>query len=299
MIIVRKAINDDCEYYIDIHCPEAKNLPRSERLRVCGWWADYDACVFYLKLYRRLGGEVFTALVNGEVAGEIELLPHDDCLLGPRAYINVLWVKKGRRGKGIGTRLVYEATKWAKLKGYKRLDTIPERNSIGFYSKLGFTPIALQIKAIKKLEYTIPVNVNYRLRELKVDEPSLNMKLVTGTYRPGLFTWYSAWEDKYTPPQINPLAYKLEVENEYFIILLDYYSEEEASLILWSTIEPSPTVLEKVVLLSEKLAIGAGINKLFIQTWAKYKSLLKRLGYKIIDEDIIWLSKSTSNTTIE
>jgi len=54
MIEVRKANNDDCRYYIDIHCPEAKTLPRSKRLGVCGWWADYDVCVFYLKLYRRL-----------------------------------------------------------------------------------------------------------------------------------------------------------------------------------------------------------------------------------------------------
>jgi len=40
---------------VEIHCPEAKDMRKEERLRDCGWWADYEACTFYLRLYRRLG----------------------------------------------------------------------------------------------------------------------------------------------------------------------------------------------------------------------------------------------------
>lgn len=163
-------------------------------------------------------------------------------MLGPRAYINVLWVKKNKRRRGIGTKLVHEAIKWAKLKGYKYLDTIPEKNSIGFYIKLKFEQISSQVKAIKKLKCPPLPNIDYELRELKVGELLLNMKLVTGTYRPGLFIWYSAWEDGYLPPQEEPLAYKLVMEGNIFTILLDYYGENEVSLILWSTIKPTSTM---------------------------------------------------------
>lgn len=290
MIEIREAVNDDCRYYIEIHCPEVKALPRSERLRICGWWAYYDACIFYLKLYRRLGGEVFTALLDGDVVGEIELLPHDDCLLGPRAYINVLWVKKSRRGRGIGTKLVDRGIKWAMSRGYRYLDTIPEKESIGFYSKLKFKHVNSQVKAIKELKPPNH-NIDYEFKELNVNEPPLGMKLVTGTYRPGLFTWYSAWEDKYLPPQTSPLAYELVIKEKHVVVLLDYYRENEASLISWFMEVPDNELLRKAIMISEQLAIKSDITKIFIQTWSKYEDLLKRLGYKVIDRDIIWLNK--------
>jgi len=291
VIEIREANDDDCRYYVEIHCPEVKALPRNERLRVCGWWADHDACVFYLKLYRRLRGEVFTALFNGEVVGEIELLPHDDCLLGPRAYINVLWVKESKRGKGVGTKLVNQGIKWARFRGYRYLDTIPEKGSVGFYSKLGFKYIDSQIKAVKKLKPLLH-NIDYEFRKLNVGEPPLGMTLVIGTYRPGLFTWYSAWEDKYLPPQTSPLAYELMIEGKHIVTLLDYYRENEASLILWSVEIPDNELLRKTILISEQLAVKAGIAKIFIQTWNRYENILKYLGYKIIDYNVTWLSKS-------
>jgi len=199
VIEVRKAIEADCKYYIDIHCPEARAMSREERLRRCGYWADYDACVFYLGLYRRLSGEVFTALVDDDIVGEIELLPHDNCLLGPRAYINVLWVKESKRGIGVGTSLVREAVRWAQRKGYKYLDTIPEEQSIGFYSKMEFRRLALQVKALKQLKKTV-ASVDYEFMELSAGDTPTGMKLITGVYRPDLFTWCSAWKDKYLPP---------------------------------------------------------------------------------------------------
>ncbi len=291
MMEVRKAVSDDCRCYIEVHCPEVKALPRNERLRVCGWWADYDACVSYLKLYRRLGGEVFTALLGGEVTGDIELLPHDDCLLGPRAYINVLWVKESRRGLGVGARLVNQGVKWAMLRGYRYLDTIPEKESVGFYSKLGFKHIGSQIKAVRKPKPLL-LNADYGFREINVDEPPLGMKLITGTYRPGLFTWYSAWEDKYLPPQISPLAFELMIKENRVIILLDYYKENEASLVLWSSKMPDNELIRNAILISEQLAVEASIAKIFVQTWSRYEGLLRGLGYEIIDRDTIWLNKS-------
>lgn len=222
--------------------------------------------MFHLRLYRRLGGEVFTALMNDEVVGNIELLPHEDCLLGPRAYINVLWVKEGRRRAGVGRMLVREAIEWARLKGYRYLDTIPERDSIGFYTRLGFKPKASQIKAIKEIRgsrtHEIP---NSDVRKIDVaDEPSPGMVSVTGTYRPGLFTWHSAWEEICIPPRKKPEAYKLMLNGEKLIIMLHYYSGNSASLILWTEKEPNDHLLKNTISISEHLASEAGITKVFV-----------------------------------
>ena len=292
VIEVRKAIEADCKYYIDIHCPEARAMSREERLRRCGYWADYDACVFYLGLYRRLSGEVFTALVDDDIVGEIELLPHDDCLLGPRAYINVLWVKESKRGIGVGTSLVREAVRWAQRKGYKYLDTIPEEQSIGFYSKMEFRRLALQVKALKQLKKTV-ASVDYEFMELSAGDTPTGMKLITGVYRPGLFTWCSAWKDKYLPPRIDPLAYRLIIEDKSFIVLLDYYSEGKVSLVSWALEKPSPDLFKKILLVSESLAVNAGISEIFVQTWKEYEDTLTSLGYKMIGETV-WLSKNIS-----
>jgi len=296
VIEVRRAVESDCKHYIDVYCPEAKTMPREERLRHCGWWADYEACVFYLHLYRRLRGEVFTALIDGEVAGDIEVLPHDDCLLGPRAYINVLWVKENRRGMGIGTSLVLEAIRWTREKGYEYLDTIPEELSIGFYSKLGFKRLALQVKALKRPE-TAAASVDYEYRELGMDEAPLGMKLVAGVYRPGLFTWYSAWEDYYIPPQIDPLAYRLTVDGRPFVALLDYYGENKASMVLWALEKPSLDLFGKAVLASESLAVSAGVEEVFIQTWKEYERVLTSLKYRIAGETV-WLSKNLEENQV-
>lgn len=71
VIEVKRAAEADYMHYIDVYCPDTRTMAKEEGLRYCNWWADYNAYVFYMKLYRRLGDEVFTALVDGEVVGDI------------------------------------------------------------------------------------------------------------------------------------------------------------------------------------------------------------------------------------
>jgi len=289
LVEVRRALEADCRRYVEIHCPEARDMRKEERLRHCGWWADYEACTFYLRLYRRLGGEVFTALIDDGVVGEVELLPHDDCLLGPRGYINVLWVKESMRGRGVGKSLVKTAVRWAGEMGYGHIDVIPEEGSEGFYFKLGFQCLTQQVKALKEPS-SAPANIPCPFEELSSGEAPVGMKLIAGTYRPGLFTWHTAWEDPYLPPRLPPQAYRLTIGGLTFKILLDYYVEDKASLAMWCSEAPSLASFKEAIIASEALASRANVKTLFVQVWEQYWAALDDLKYRAVGK-VMWLSK--------
>ncbi|BES81624.1 GNAT family N-acetyltransferase [Pyrodictium abyssi] len=286
-VVVREADRGDCSGLLDVHCPWARGLPRGERLRRCGWWADREACEFYLGLYRRLGGEVLVAVAGGTVAGEAELLPHDDCLLGPSVYINVLWVRGDMRRRGVGRRLVEAAAEWAQGRGYSRLDVIPEDGSEGFYAKMGFTRRVEQVKAVKPLERGSGGATSHA-RSLGLQEAPEGMALVAGVYRPGLYTWYTAWLDTYTRAW-RPQAYQLGLDGEP-VVLLDPFSEGRASIIAWTRGRPDPGLLETVLAAAEELAVAAGVWEVFVQTWEWYEPVLARREYRVIDK-APWLSR--------
>jgi len=289
--VVRPARRDDCINFIDIHCPELRRHARKERLAKCGWWGDEEACVFLLRLYRGLGGEVFVAEVSNEVVGEVEVLPHSDCLLGPRAYVNVLWVKEGFRGKGVGRALVGEAVEWARNKGFEALDTIPEEGSEGFYGRLGFERVATQCKAMVRAGEAggkAPAGV----RGVHAQDVPAGMLLAAGTYRPGLFTWFAAWFDTFTRRH-HPIAYEVtdpEVGGGPWVLLLDRFSRRGASAVVFTRGKPGCGEVEAMARAVAEAASASGINQVFIQTWREYAGALRRAGYSVLRVDVPWLS---------
>ncbi len=289
---VRPAELSDCAYFTDIHCPELKGLPRRERLARCGWWGDEEACAFLLRLCRGLGGEVFVAELHGEVVGEVEALPHDDCLLGPRAYVNVLWVRGDARGRGVGRALIAAASEWAQGRGYERLDTLPEEWSVTFYRKLGFKVVATQCKAGRRLvrRGVIP-NLKGCEEAYAWNAPS-RQTLVAGTYRPGLFSWFVAWFDTYTRYR-PPTAYEVKhpsLRGGAWVALMDWYSRGKASLIAFAQGVPGVGEFKSLVEAVTSIALIAGVEDLFIQTWERYVPALREAGYTILKTGIPWVS---------
>lgn len=65
------------------------------------------------------------------------------------AELREMRVQKGYQGKGVGSLLVTEFTRWAEGEGYERLCVdvyaLSEKN-IGFYQKFGFTPKTLTME---------------------------------------------------------------------------------------------------------------------------------------------------------
>ncbi|GEM_PF-3071055 len=291
-VLVRPAEESDCAYFIDIHCPQLKGLPRRERLARCGWWGDEEACAFLLRLYRGLGGEVFVAELYGEVIGEVEVLPHDDCLLGPRAYVNVLWVKEGSRGKGVGRALITAAAEWARSKGYGRLDVIPEEQSVAFYRKLGFKVVATQCKAEKRIvRRGVPPTLKC-CEEIHAHNTPSDKVLVTGTYRPGLFTWFAAWFDTHTRHR-PPTAYEVKhptLRGGTWVALLDWFHKGRASLTAYTQEEPTHHEFKGLAETATQIALTTGVEDLFIQTWEKYAPALREAEYAILKTNIPWMS---------
>jgi len=70
---------------------------------------------------------------NGKIIGTLGIKNEGD------ARISRMYVKKEKRGKGIGKKLIEKAIKYCKNK-FKRifLTTYPKRDSAGFYKKVGF-----------------------------------------------------------------------------------------------------------------------------------------------------------------
>jgi len=294
-ILVRPAEENDCAHFIDIHCPELKGLPRRERLARCGWWGDEEACAFLLRLYRGLGGEVLVAELYGDVIGEAEVLPHNDCLLGPRAYLNVLWIRKDSRRKGVGRALIAAAAGWARSRGYKKLDTIPEERSVTFYKKLGFKLVATQCKAEKRLVRRGVIPKPNCCEEIHAHDTPSGKILVAGTYRPGLFTWFTAWFDTYTrhrPPTAYEVKYPTLKEGTW-VALMDWFHKGRASLIAFTQSEPTTHEFKTLVETATQIALNIGVEDLFIQTWGKYAPALKEAGYAILKTNIPWMSLKT------
>ncbi len=289
---VRPAEASDCRHFINIHCPEFKALPRHERVRRCGWWGDEDACSFLIRLYRGLGGEVYVAELYGEVVGDIELLPHKDCALGPRAYVNVLWVKADARRKGVGRALIEEAVRWAREAGFERLDTMPEESSEGFYERLGFRVVATQCKAERRLVRRGVVSEPKYCKPITADEAPREKLLVTGTYRPGLFSWFAAWLDTYTRPEA-PSAYRVKqplIREREWVALMDRFYKGRASLLTYTDIKPSNEEFTAMMTAATEIARAAGVEDLFIQTWSEYEEALRNAGFAILKTGIRWMS---------
>jgi len=291
-VLVRPAELSDCVHFIDIHCPELKGLPKRERLGRCGWWGDEEACAFLLRLYRGLGGEVFVAELNGEMVGEVEVLPHDDCLLDPRAYVNVLWVRKGFRGRGVGRALISAASGWARSEGYERLDTIPEEGSVTFYRKLGFKVVATQCKAEKRLVRKGVIPDLKCCEDVRAQDAPSGKTLVAGTYRPGLFSWFVAWFDTHTRYR-TPVAYEVRcpsLEGGAWVALMDWFCRGRASLIAFTQGEPRVREFRSMVEVATQIALTTGVEDLFIQTWGKYVPALREAGYAVLKTNIPWMS---------
>ncbi len=89
--------------------------------------------------------EVLLAEWNAEWAGFALFFPNYSTFLGqPGLYLEDLFVKPHARGKGLGIALLKELAKIAVARGYGRVEwAVLDWNepSIGFYKKLGATPL--------------------------------------------------------------------------------------------------------------------------------------------------------------
>ena len=130
--------------------------------RFGGVWMHGNSCAEHIELFRKYGGEIFVAEVDGKVVGHIEVIPDFSQDPGEYLYISVLMVHRKYRRRGIGTKLVGVAEDYARERGLHYVVVNSEEQSVGFYEKLGFK--------IKELWYSIylrgePMGFTFRVVE--------------------------------------------------------------------------------------------------------------------------------------
>ena len=87
------------------------------------------------------GGEIFFLIEKGEAVATFAMIPH-----GPQCYeLAKMAVKPGKRGLGYGSRLMNEATRWAKAHGAKKIMLLSNTiltPAISLYFKHGFKTVS-------------------------------------------------------------------------------------------------------------------------------------------------------------
>ena len=89
-------------------------------------------------------GRIFCAVADGSIVGMVSLLFSVSTVEGGRvAWLEDMIVHPGWRGRGIGDRLLQQATTAARDAGCKRIILLTDNHNspaVGFYSKAGFIP---------------------------------------------------------------------------------------------------------------------------------------------------------------
>mgnify|MGYP000206236058 CR=1 FL=1 len=157
-IIIRSATLDDAKAITEINISDVntwvrfddnkleqdkyENISVEDRYLKGGPWMSIETCAIHLNyMLTTPGNFVYVAELDSKVAGEIEVvLDREHPPYGKHAFIYLLWIHKQARGKGIGSKLVRYVEEKA-IKEYKvnKITVVPEKESIKFYQKLGFS----------------------------------------------------------------------------------------------------------------------------------------------------------------
>ncbi|MDK2914202.1 MAG: hypothetical protein PWQ79_1117 [Thermococcaceae archaeon] len=237
--MIRKAGIDDGSILEEIHAGEPP-------------WENFE---IYLKAIRDSGGDVFLY----KDKGEIELLPFNG-----KAHVHVLWVQKGYRGKGIGSKLLAFAEEWAKRRGLKGLSVIPEDgNAIRFYEKNGFEVKDWQVKVIKDVK-----GCDVKVEPYYGNAPKFPN--ISAVYTSGLFLW-----------NLHKKAPRVKF-GDFTILLVDEGSCVNAFIY-------GERLNRRIVKVAECLA-GKIRKRMFLQVWMKDWKILEEESFKKIGK-VEWMEK--------
>ena len=159
---IRLATLNDAEGITEVHCSdvnrwykivngrkvEAKydELTVEDRFRHGGPWMSVETCAIHLNYMLTSGQYPIIAELNGKIVGELELyIGEDRGILGKTGFIDILYVHRDFRRRGIGRMLIAKAQEIAVSEGCDTLSVWPEEDAIPFYRKCGLDKVAYRI----------------------------------------------------------------------------------------------------------------------------------------------------------
>lgn len=165
LLKIRPATLDDVAGITEVHCSDIdrwfkwedgervearyEELSVEERFEHGGPWMSVETCAVHLNYVLTSGQYPLVAELDGKIVGELELYIGDErSVLGKTAFIDILFIHKNYRRKGIGRALIDKARKLAMEKHCNTLSVWPERDAIPFYRKCGLNKTAFEITYI-------------------------------------------------------------------------------------------------------------------------------------------------------
>jgi len=312
-ISIRMATLDDVKGIVDVHRSDVskwykivngkrvearyEELNVIERWMLGGPWMSIETCAIHINHLLTSGQYPLVAVVEDKIVGELELyIGKDKGPLGKTAFIDIMWVHKDYRGKGVGKSLVNKALEIARKNNCDTISVWPEKKAIAFYKKVGLDKVVYNITSVLlDLErYEETVSLHY-----SVDSFPQSFKILGEMYliTPRISSSYVIWVKKQCSYAIETSR---ECYEEGYIPDLDalYIIESllsdgnKGKLVLWVYNTKNLSDVFKIMFSKAK---AIGLKKLHLLVEEEiYSSYIKdRFPHKIESEEII-LAKQIS-----
>ncbi|MGQ4834200.1 MAG: GNAT family N-acetyltransferase [Candidatus Asgardarchaeia archaeon] len=174
-IQIRPATLTDVKGIVEVHCSDIEKwykyvnhkkfesqyaqLSIEDRWAHGGPWMSIETCAIHLNYLLTSDQYSLVAIMNNKIVGELELyIGEENSILNKTAFIDILFVHKAFRGKGVGRALINKAIEIAKEHNCDTISVWPEKDAIDFYKKCGLTEEAFRL-----------VNLEINLEQTKTD----------------------------------------------------------------------------------------------------------------------------------
>ncbi|WP_048149850.1 GNAT family N-acetyltransferase [Palaeococcus ferrophilus] len=196
---IRKASLDDVAGIVSVHAGSLTGGTIFERYLRGGPWMSLETCSIHTNNLLLHGGLPVVALVEGETAGHAEFLMSEEPIHGvgtKLTHLDVLQVKEGFRGRGVGRALVEFGIRTGRQEGHELLTVTSEKSALGFYSRLGISEIInIGVLVGVKLKEIEPLEEAPRLRPLGWGDVK-GREMTLGKFQSSYHHWFTLFVDR-------------------------------------------------------------------------------------------------------
>ena len=303
IVEIRLASLDDVKDIVEIHCSDVdkwykwvngrkiedryENLSVKDKWSQGGPWMSIETCSIHLNYLLINGQYPLVALINDKVVGELELYIGFEREL-KIAHIDILWIHKKYRRKGIGKSLVYKAIEIARENNCDKIMVWPEKSAVGFYKKCG----------LNREEEIISVNILLDEEDIRSDKickisefpdkyDLIKDKFLISPKTTSSYTiWLkSRWKYIVEEDRIKEIEGYIPELNAAYIIESMWINKKRGKLILWLNDEKNISSTMKYVF---SVAWKNGFRKLNLYIDKDlYKKYIKSYIYKFLGKEIV------------
>lgn len=196
---IRKASLNDVSGIVGVHAGSSADGTIFERYLRGGPWMAIETCSIHTNNLLLHGNLPVVALIKGQTVGHAEFLMSEELIHGVRTkliHLDVLQVKEGFRGRGVGKALVEFGIRTGREEGYELLTVTSEKSALGFYSRLGIEEIInIGLLVGVKLKEIEPLEEAPRMRPVGWEDVK-GMEMTLGKFQSSYHHWFTLFVDR-------------------------------------------------------------------------------------------------------